>query len=231
MSLSKLFGWSLTAVMMFGGLADQTAFAQRFGRGGWGGGGRSGFSAGYSPRFGVSLGYNNGGWGGYNRGYGGGYGGYGRGYGGYYGGGYGSGYGYGNGYYSQPYYSQQYYSQPVYAQPVYTQPVYAAPAAPVFDGGEIVLFSAADTPGDVQYTLNGVQYQLRPGSVQRFRNDRAWTIEVASGVGQAPQQFTLVTGRYKFKPSANGIALVTTQDLPGSSQPATTLAPAPMPNL
>lgn len=214
MSLSKVFGWGLAAAMLFGGLADQTAFAQR-GRGGGWGGGRGGFYGSYSPNYGLNFGYGRGGYG---------WGGYGRGYGGYYG----RGWGYGNGYYyNQPYY----YSQPYYSQPVYTQPVHTMPSAPTFDGGEIVLFTTPDVPGDVQYTLNGVAYQLRPGSVQRFRNDRLWTIEVASGVGQSPQQFTLVSGRYKFKPTANGIALVSTQDLPGVSQQATSLpAPVPAPN-
>lgn len=228
MSQCKVWAWSLMAVMLLGGIADQTAFAQFRGRGGgWGGGGgRSGFSAGYSPRYGLSLNYGNGG---YGRGYGN-YGGYGRsyGYGGY--GGYGSG-----SYYSQPYYSQPYYSQPSYytTQPSYTtiQPSYSTtPAGPTPDGGQIVLFSATDTPGEVAYTLNGVSYLMKPGSVQRFSNDRTWTIEVAPGHAQSPQRYTLVTGRYKFKPLANGIALVQTQDVPGSNNQATNLAPAPVPN-
>ena len=215
MSRCKLWALGLTAVMLLGGVVDQTAFAQRGGRGGWGGGG-GGWYGGYSPRYGLSFGYGNGGYGGYRGGYGS------RGYGGYRGYGYG-GYGYPGygGYYSQPYY------QPSYSQPVYTQPAYTAP---IYDGGEIVLFSAANMPGDVQYTLNGVPYQMKPGSVQRFTNDRTWTIEVATGSGQSPQQFTLVSGRYKFKPLANGIALVQTQDLPGSGQQAANLAPAPAAN-
>ncbi|MBC8114310.1 MAG: hypothetical protein H7062_08035 [Candidatus Saccharimonas sp.] len=226
MSRSKVWAWSLMAAMVLGGIADQTAFAQFGGRGGggWGGGGRSGFSAGYSPRYGLSLNYGNGG-------YGRGYGGYGRGYGNY-----GRGYGYGGygGYGSGSYYSQPYYSQPSYytTQPSYytTQPSYSSlPAGPTPDGGEIVLFSATNTPGDVAYTLNGVSYLMKPGTTQRFTNDRTWTIEVAPAHGQSPQRYTLVSGRYKFKPLANGIALVQTQDLPGGTEQATGLAPAPVP--
>jgi len=92
-----------------------------------------------------------------------------------------------------------------------------------------VLFSAANTPGDVQYTLNGVPYALRPGQVQRFTNDRTWIIEVSPSAGQAQQRFTLATGRYKFKPAANGIALVQTADQPGSDRQTNNAAPEPAP--
>lgn len=175
----------------------------------------------------MSIGVGNG-----YRGYGyGGYPGYGYGYGGYPRYGYG-GYGYGSNY-NQPYYSQQYYSQPVYTQPadvVYSQPTNSVSNAPIFDGGEIVVFSAADTPNTVRYTLNGELYELRPGEVQRFTNDRTWTIEIANASGQSPLRYTLSTGRYKFKQMSNGIGLFQTQDLPGVSQQATVAPPVPAAN-
>jgi hypothetical protein len=85
-----------------------------------------------------------------------------------------------------------------------------------YDGGEIVLFSPPDNSQESQYTLNGVAYSMKPGSVQRFANDRNWTIEVNRGNGQS-MKYTLSTGRYKFKPSSGGIALFTTQDQPNLS--------------
>lgn len=215
MSRSQLWVLGVTAAFLFGGFADQTAFAQGI-RIGVGGGGYGGYGG---PGIGLSFG--NGGYGGY-RGYGG-YGGYRNyGYGGY-GGQYGNG-GYGNGYYTQPYYNQQYNAQPVYTQPAYTQQQMQN-----FDGGEIVLFSAPDIQGVVQYTLNGSPYQMNPGAVQRFTNDRPWIIEVATPAGQAPQRFTLSSGRYKFKPATNGTALVQTQDRPGDFPQVNAQAPAPAP--
>ena len=149
-----------------------------------------------------------------NGGYGGQYGGYG---------------GYNNGsFYAQPSYSQ---SQPSYAQSCISQPSdirqTSATAPQNFDGGEVVLFSAANTPGDVQYTLNGTPFVLQPGQVQRFRNDRTWIIEVPPSAGQAQQRFTLATGRYKFKPVANGIGLVQTADQPGGESRSNSSLPAP----
>ena len=103
------------------------------------------------------------------------------------------------------------------------------PAGPTPDGGEIMLFSPANTPGEVEYALNGVRYTMRPGSVQRFTNDRTWTIELAPANGQSPLRYTLVSSRYKFKPSANGMAVFQTQDAPGTASQATSLPPAPVP--
>lgn len=225
MSRSKVLAWCLAAICLAGGVAQQTAFAQH----GHGGGHHSGGHGG-GHHFGGHSGHHSGGWGG---GYGGGhhhhsgFGGWG-GYGGYYpsygyGGGYGlGGYsGYGNGsYYSQPIQTYSY---------IAPQPVYSMPVGPTPDGGEIVLFSPANTPGDVEYALNGARYTMRPGSVQRFTNDRTWTIELAPTNGQPPLRYTLVSSRYKFKPSANGMAVFQTQDAPGTASQATNLPPAPVP--
>lgn len=200
----------LTTAVLFGGVADQVAHAQVVT---WGG---RGFSGGYAPGYGVNLRYGAVPYGPY-RGYG--YAGYPPryGYGGYY-----------NSNYGSPYYTIPVYVQPT-LQGTLTEP--AAPAAPAtFDGGEIILFSAADTPGEVQYTLNGAPFQLKPGQVQRFTNDRAWTIEVAPSNGQPPQRFTLSSGRYKFKPTVNGISLVSTQDMPGNAPQTNVQPPPPVPN-
>ena len=192
---------------------------------------------------------------------GGGYGGFGGFYGGigglgYYGGypsyGYGN-YGYGNGFYTaQPIYSQPVYSTGIYSQPVNTNPIYFGNAPvvtsqqvvsstpqTVYDNGEIVLFSPPSNTQDVQYSLNGNPYTMKPGTLQKFTNDRTWTIDVSTGSGQTVK-YTLSTGRFKFKQFESGMGLFTTQDQPESpvavpesaspSSPATTTpAPTPMP--
>ena len=195
-----------------------------------------------------------GGFGGFYGGYGG-FGGYYGGYPGYgYGYGLGSGYGYGNygygsgAYYAQPIYSTynqpiySTYNQPIYSTPAYSQPVYSnsniySGSSPVvtsspqvvYDGGEIVLFSPPSNTQDVQYTLNGAAYTMKPGALQKFSNDRNWTIDVSLGNGQSVK-YTLSTGRYKFKQSDAGMGLFTTQDQPGTqSVTPSTIAPAPAP--
>ncbi len=168
---------------------------------------------------------------------------YGPGYGGY---GYGPGYGYGSGYgygYGPPAVVVRpypvYQPQPVYVQPQYVQPQYIQQPAvvresytsvtpsPLADGGEILLFSPASNPGDVRYTLNGIPYTMSPGTKQKFTNDRTWTIEFESSPGRVAQ-YTLISSRYKFKPSDAGLGLFQTQDLPESARQ--TLPAAPIPN-
>ena len=169
---------------------------------------------------------------------------YGPGYGGY---GYGSGLGYGGGpgygygpapVYVQPY--PVYQPQPVYVQPqpVYAQPQYlpqpnylrgsSVPSSPtpIADGGEILLFSPATNLDDVRYTLNGHPYSMAPGTKQKFKNDRTWTVEFESSPGRFAQ-YTLTSSRYKFKPSDTGLGLFQTQDLPESAPQAIPAAPIP----
>ncbi len=167
---------------------------------------------------------------------------YGPGYGGY-----GSGFGYGGGpgygYRPAPVYVQPYpvyQPQPVYVQP---QPAYAQPQyfpqpghvhestipsspTPIADGGEIMLFSPATNLGDVRYTLNGHPYTMAPGTKQKFKNDRTWTVEFESSPGRF-SQYTLTSSRYKFKPSDTGLGLFQTQDLPESIPQAIPAAPIP----
>lgn len=164
---------------------------------------------------------------------------YGPGYGGY---GYGPrfGYGprYGYGYGPPPVVVRPY---PIYQpQPVYVQPQYIQQPAvvgesygsggpsPIADGGEILLFSPASNPGDVRYTLNGNPYTMPPGTKQKFRNDRTWTIEFESSPGRV-MQYTLTSSRYKFKPSDAGLGLYQTQDLPETTLQGVPAAPIPDP--
>lgn len=155
--------------------------------------------------------------------YGGGLGFYGLGFGsGYYGSRYyGSGYGYSNPYYYNN--NQYYYSQPVYSTPQYVAPT---PSLPAPDGGQVVLFVPADAANGVQYTINGESFALKPGESQTITNDRRLTIEFppTSG-GQIALRYTLLTGRYKFKPSGTGMGLFQTQD----AVPTAQVAPPPVP--
>ena len=151
----------------------------------------------------------------------------------FYGGGLYSGFGFGSGYYGNGYgYGSPYYNQPaVQSYPVYTTQQYTG-STPQYvpDGGEIVLFSLSNATTDISYTLNGTPYTMKPGSVQRFTNDRQWTIEFPfTSNGPASLRYTLVTGSYKFKPSGSGMGLFQTQDSPDAPTPET-LAPAPIPN-
>ena len=87
---------------------------------------------------------------------------------------------------------------------------------PTPDGGEIVLFVPADAASGVNYTLNGQPFSMQPGQLQKLVNDRVWTIEFAPTAGQIALRYTLVSARFKFKPSGTGIGLFQTQDLPSS---------------
>ena len=61
---------------------------------------------------------------------------------------------------------------------------------------------------------------MKPGTLQKFANDRTWTIDVNLGNGQHAK-YTLSTGRFKFKQSETGNGLFSTKDSPD--------APAPVP--
>ncbi|WP_373649672.1 hypothetical protein [Schlesneria sp. DSM 10557] len=107
-----------------------------------------------------------------------------------------------------------------------------------FDQGEVVIFSPPTNEQEVQYTLNGASYTMKPGTVQRFTNDRTWTIEVTLGNG-TPTKYTLGSGHYKFKQTETGMSLYTTADSPetplatadaGPDDAADVPAPSPMPD-
>ena len=124
---------------------------------------------------------------------------------------------------------------PVHSTPAVTE---SSPSV-TYDNGEILLFSPPTNTVDAQYSLNGVSYSMKPGSVQKFTNDRIWIINVNLGNGQNTK-YTLSTGRYKFKQTEMGLGLFTTQQSPeapakvagpeASATPANEQpAPVPMP--
>lgn len=162
--------------------------------------------------------------------------------------------------YRQPLYTTPMYSLPAYNQPIILRQfgsttgrtysgstprvtssgvnisnVSVSASRPVYDQGEIVLFSPPSNNQDVQYTLNGAPYTMKPGTVQKFTNDRTWTIETRLGSGQVTR-YTLATGRYKFKETETGMNLYTTEDspetpvaAPADDSAAEVPAPSPMP--
>eukprot|EP00475_Leptophrys_vorax_P009035 TRINITY_DN15932_c1_g2_i2.p1 TRINITY_DN15932_c1_g2~~TRINITY_DN15932_c1_g2_i2.p1 ORF type:complete len:231 (+),score=2.79 TRINITY_DN15932_c1_g2_i2:112-804(+) len=227
MTQLKRASWVAVFGCLIAGLMGQAAFAHG-GGGGHGGGGHSG--GGHMGGGGHSGGGHHYGGGGY---YGGGY------YGGM-GLGYGLGYGLGGyGYNSPVWYNRQgYYSPPVQGYPVYSNPQYTVPqytvspvsTVPAPDGGEIVLFVAADAPAGIQYTLNGQPYSLKPGESQRLVNDRLWTIEFPpTANAQVALRYSLVSARYKFKASGTGMGLFQTQDDAPAAVAAPILPPVPNP--
>ncbi len=106
------------------------------------------------------------------------------------------------------------------SSPVVTTPpaILESPPA-IHDQGEIVLFSPPTNTIEVHYSLNGTSYTMKPGSLQKFANDRTWTIEVNLGNGQSTR-YTLHTGRFKFKQSETGMGLFSTQESPEVAAPA-----------
>ena len=233
----------------------------------WGGGQPGGDYAGYGGGFGGYGGYGMGGYGGYYGGYGGYYGGYYSGvntlgYGSYAQPLYSSFNQPNYNMYRQPLYSTRAFAVPAYdepillrqfntpnrtysgSSPVITTPnvtyskIQLPPSDSNYDQGEIVLFSPPTNTQDVQYKLNGAPYTMKPGTVQKFTNDRTWTIEASLGSGVVTK-YTLATGNYKFKQTESGMSLYTTQDTP-EAPPATANAagdsaaevpaPAPMPD-
>ena len=68
---------------------------------------------------------------------------------------------------------------------------------------------------------------MKPGTLQKFTNDRKWVIEVNLGNGEMTQ-YTLSTGRFKFKQSETGFHLYTTRDDP--QVPVAAPAPVPEPD-
>lgn len=215
--------------------AGGVVFAKGGGHGGGGhGGGHGGHSGGHHSGGHHSSGHHH-----YSGGhhYGGGRyysGGYGLNYGGY---GY---YGYGNGYYYPQVYST-YYSQgvmnPACIQggcPVSTytsvSPVVQTSMSQVMpDGRDIVLFNPVETGKEIQYSLNGSPYLIKPGGVQTFPNDRTWTIDMDTGTGQH-LRYTLESRRYKFKLTQAGMGVFSTLDQPaGSGVAPANVSPAPSP--
>ncbi len=113
-----------------------------------------------------------------------------------------------------------------------------APPQATYDNGEIVIFSPPTNTKDVQYALNSATYTMKPGTLQKFTNDRVWTIE--TNVNGQAVKYNLSAGRYKFSQYGSVMNLYTTKENPESPSlpsatplpptPATdTPAPSPMP--
>ena len=158
--------------------------------------------------------------------------------GGFYGPGYYGGYGY-SGYYgprvyggttydSSPYYTpSQVYSGSTVVSPA----IPFGPAAPMFNGGVVVLMNPATNPDSVEYLLNGEQFVMRPGQSQRFAHDRDWIIDFDRGDGSNFARYGLKSATYKFKPTANGWELfeqAESRPAPGTVPPATALPAKPV---
>jgi hypothetical protein len=110
---------------------------------------------------------------------------------------------------------------------------------PINGGGrQIRIVNPADSGGEVQYSLNGTAYSIRPGYGQVIDNDRQWVISFGSGGIRGDVRYTLAQGTFKFKVLETGWELVRAADQPAfvQGQPPTnsptfspTLAPAPVP--
>lgn len=112
------------------------------------------------------------------------------------------------------------------SSPIVTSPVESVPnRVPDYDNGEIVVFSPPTNSVDVQYSLNDVTYTMKPGTLQKFANDRTWVIDVNPGTAQSVK-YTLSTGRYKFKQTDSGVSLYTTKDAPEVPAPVPDPVPA-----
>ena len=156
-------------------------------------------------------------------------------------------------YFQTPLYSTRLYAPPIYASPINNQPIYVptlnrqqvdsnpinlrssqvatvlkinpAPPQATYDNGEIVIFSPPTNTREVQYALNGATYTMKPGTLQKFSNDRVWKIETSLN-GQSVK-YTLSAGRYKFSQYGNVMNLYTTKEQPEA--PVTPPPPVPAP--
>lgn len=97
-----------------------------------------------------------------------------------------------------------------------TLPPAPAPISTAYDNGEIVLFSPPSNTTEAKYTLNGMAYTMKPGTYQKFKNDRDWIIDVTNADGTSTK-FTLAAGNYKFRQAPTGISLYTTKESPAIS--------------
>lgn len=109
-------------------------------------------------------------------------------------------------------------------------PTLASPTPLTIDGGEIVVYNPSSTGQDIRYLLNGQLFTMPAGTKQSIVNDRTWTIQYESSPGTVVT-YTLVTARYKFKPTETGVGLFQTQDTPEAAQAASGLPAAPTPDL
>jgi hypothetical protein len=158
-------------------------------------------------------------------------------------------------YFRQPIYSTRLYDPSIYVPPVINQPIYVptlnrqqvdsnlsdvrriqiavapkvnpAPPQATYDNREILIFSPPTNTRDVQYALNSATYTMKPGTLQKFTNDRVWTIE--TNVNGQAVKYNLSAGRYKFSQYGNVMNLYTTKENPESPAAASSLPSIPAP--
>lgn len=129
--------------------------------------------------------------------------------------------------YSSPSYSSPNYSTPSYSTPNYLQPSVVMPQsgvaappvpdpmAPVGDpSGHITLWNAADSGGDIEFTLRGETDSLHPGETRTMKNTHRWIIGFSTGGSGAHLRYTLSPGVYKFKSTEQAWNLFKTSDQP-----------------
>ena len=102
-----------------------------------------------------------------------------------------------------------------------------APPQATFDNGQIVIFSPPTNTKDVQYALNSATYTMKPGTLQKFTNDRVWTIE--TNLNGQTVKYNLSAGRYKFSQYGSVMNLYTTKENPESPAPPPSIPSPPAP--
>lgn len=100
--------------------------------------------------------------------------------------------------------------------------------------GKITILNPPDSGGEVRYTLNSNEFNIRPGYSQIVENDRTWLIQFGSGGNRGDVRYTLSPGTFKFKVTEGGWELVRAADQAIMSQlspqPTGSVAvPAPVP--
>lgn len=73
--------------------------------------------------------------------------------------------------------------------------------------GKININLSAEATGDISYTLNGVNYTIKPGYAQNFDDDRKWIISYEDSETKKPIRYTLTAGTYRFLPNKSGFGL------------------------
>lgn len=96
-------------------------------------------------------------------------------------------------------------------------------------GGSITILNPAETGGDVRYSLNGIEYSIRPGQSQVINSDRTWVISFGSGGPRGDVRYTLSPGTFRFKTTAVGWDLTRLIGDTGAVQATVPSPPAPIP--
>jgi hypothetical protein len=92
--------------------------------------------------------------------------------------------------------------------------------------GEIKIVHKKDASSEVHYSLNGVEFTIKPGEEQVFADDRNWVIAIQDQTDAKPHRYTLKTGNYQFVASEKGWNLK--QIVPKKTPPASADSVSPM---